>query len=501
MTTWIDRRLGAVPMYRLVGMTLGALALVALVLTLTGALPFTAPELLASAAVAIVATVAASLLTGMVFRAKVHVESSAITGLLLLFLFQPSLDPTRLGALALAGAVAGASKFLLAVRGRHVFNPAALGAAVVALTQLDFALWWPGSAVMLPFVAVGALLVLYRTQRLVVGAVFVAVAVASLVVQAAVGGFDAVQALQTAFTSYPIVFLAGFMLSEPLTLPPRRWQQLVVAAVVGLLLAWPYSIGTVLYSSPELALLAGNAIAFVFGQRRGIRLAFLHKRDLGGGTWELAFEPRRPVRFTPGQYMELTLPHRSDLRGRRRYFSVSSAPSDGTLTFAVSVPEKASSFKRALLELRPGAEIVATGVGGDFALPTKPAEPVLLVAGGIGITPFASQLAHDAATGGGRDVVVVYATGVAGTPPYGELLERSDARVILFSPEPPDLLPPRWTWAGPDRADRESIGRHVPDVAGRRVYVSGPPALVDALSRAVRGLGARRVRRDAFSGY
>ena len=43
--------------------------------------------------------------------------------------------------------------------------------------------------------------------------------------------------------SSPFLFLGAFMLSEPLTLPPRRWQQLTVAAVVGVLAGWPIDLG------------------------------------------------------------------------------------------------------------------------------------------------------------------------------------------------------------------------------------------------------------------
>ena len=66
------------------------------------------------------------------------------------------------------------------------------------------------------------------------------------------------------------------MLTEPLTLPPRRWQQLALAAVVGALFV-PYNLGFVA-NSPELALLAGNAVAFAVGQRGGVRLAFVASR-------------------------------------------------------------------------------------------------------------------------------------------------------------------------------------------------------------------------------
>lgn len=506
MKQWLDRVTGAVTMYRLVLLVLAVISTVALALSVLGQLPYTPLAVIVSAAVAIGVTLGSGLLFALVFRTKAHAESSIITGLLLFLLFSPSLDPAQLGGIALAGAVASVSKYLLAVRGRHILNPAAIGAVVVALTGLNFAVWWAATPWLFPLVVVGAFLVLYRTQRLTVGLVFIVVAAAIVVGRTVASGSDIPSAISAAFLSYPIVFLAGFMLSEPLTLPPRRWQQLLVAVLVGVLFAVPYSFGPLLgisiFSSPEIALVVGNLLAFFFGQRRGIHMEYLGKKQIGPTTWELAFQPKRAVKFLPGQYMELTIPHsKSDFRGSRRYFSISSAPTaDGPVTFALTMPDKSSSFKKALLDLEPGARVDGTSVGGDFALPKDVAEPLLLVAGGIGITPFASQLAHATAIGEKRDVVVIYANSTTGELPYRSLLEESGARVILFSPEKPAALPANWTYEE-GRVTGEKLAAALPDVAKRRTYISGPPSLVNSLRASLKGLGAKHVHSDYFSGY
>lgn len=502
MKQTLDRLTGALTMYRLVLGSLLAIGVVALVLSLLGALAYSPLELLASAAVAIIATIATGWLFSLAFRAKAHLESSVITGLLLFMLFLPSLELDALLALALAGAIASASKYLLALRGRHVFNPAAIGAVVVALLQLGYAGWWIATPPLLPVVALGAFLVLYRTRRLALGGVFIVIAATIVVTRLTLSGTDIVAATSTALASYPIVFLAGFMLSEPLTLPPRRWQQLVVAALVGVLFAVPYSLPPV-FSSPELALVLGNLVAFVFGQRRGIRLTRVGRRQLTSTTWEFSFQPARPVAFSPGQYMELNLPHgRADGRGSRRIFSISSPPSpDGPVTFAMTISDPPSSFKAAMLALEPGDTVRGTLVGGDFLLPRDTATPVLLIAGGIGITPFASQLADAHARGHDRDVVVVYSVGDATELAYADLLEQSGASVALIAPTPPTRLPEHWSYAGSARLTAETLRAMVPDVASRRVFVSGPPALVNAARRIARASGAKHVTADYFSGY
>jgi ferredoxin-NADP reductase len=500
MSRWLDRLTGRITMYRLVLVALVVIAAASLLLSMTGVLAFPVLDLLATGVVAVGATFVTSWGFALAFRSRPHPESSLITGLLLFFLFYPSTAPADLASVALAATIASGSKYLLAIRGRHIFNPAAIGALAVALLQVNAAVWWVATGPLLPLTAVGAFLVLYRSRRLGLGVTFVVIAGVIGVLRVAAFGTEPAVAVATVFTSFPLVFFAGFMLSEPLTLPPRRWQQLTVAAVVAVLFAVPFQLGPV-YSSPELALVAGNLVAFWFGQRRGIRLDYLGKRRLTPTAWELAFAPRTPVGFRAGQYLELTVPHRADFRGSRRTFSISSAPEpEGPLTVAMTVPERSSSFKRALLELEPGTTLTATGVGGDFTLPRDATVPLLLVAGGIGVTPFASQLADLARSGESRDVVVVYAVRDNAELGYAEILEASGARVVVVSPERPETLPPDWVWAG-SRLTAELLGESVPDLRRRRAYISGSPGFVSGIRSQLRRSGVRRVHADFFSGY
>ncbi|MCU1425194.1 MAG: hypothetical protein JWM51_1485 [Microbacteriaceae bacterium] len=500
MSRWLNRVIGRVTMYRLVLLVLVAIAAAAVALSLVGALAFPVRDLLATGVVAVGASYLTSRVFALAFRTKPHPESSLITGLLLFFLFYPSTAASDLASVALAATIASSSKYLFAVRARHIFNPAAIGALAVSLLQLNAAVWWVATGALLPLTAIGAFLVLYRSRRLAVGVTFVVIAAVIGAARIAALGTDPIAALASALTSFPLVFLAGFMLSEPLTLPPRRWQQLTVAALVAVLFSVPFQLGPV-FSSPELALVAGNAVAFAFGQRRGIRLDYLGKRRLTPTAWELAFAPHAPVGFRPGQYLELTVPHRADFRGMRRTFSISSAPApEGPITVAMTVPDRSSSFKRALLELEPGTRVTATGIGGDFTLPTDATVPLLLVAGGIGITPFASQLAHLAASGEPRDVVVVYAVRDTAELGYAELLESSGARVVLVSRERPAALPANWEWAG-IRLTGDLLREAVPDLARRRAYVSGSPGFVSDIRNALKRSGVRRILTDSFSGY
>ncbi len=136
-------------------------------------------------------------------------------------------------------------------------------------------------------------------------------------------------------------------------------------------------------------------------------------------------------------------------------------------------------------ELPEGSVIAATTIAGDFTLPTDAAAPVLLVAGGIGITPFASQLADAQATAG-RDIVVLYSVPGPDEISDADVLERSGARVVLISSETIEDLPAGWSSVRGGRIDRKLLRATVPDLAERQVFVSGPPAMVAGVGAAAR---------------
>lgn len=501
MTAWLDRLLGRVTMYMLVIIALAVLGVIAMLGILLGWITgYTVFDVALSALVLIVATNASNWIIGKLLRMTPQTSSSFISALLLLFIFAPTSDPSGLGTLAIAGVLASVTKYVLAIRGRHVFNPAAVAAFIVSLiTPLlshTFATWWIGTSFMLPFTAIAAFLILFRTRKLVLGGVFLVTAVVIAVVAALLAGFAPVDAAQTALLSSPIVFFAGFMLSEPLTLPPRRWQQIVEAVLVGVLFFPGIKYFGLFFTSPQFALLVGNLFAFFFGQRRGIRLTYVGKTQLTPTSWEFEFTPKHPVRFTAGQFMELTLPHaKTDARGWRRVFSIAAAPG-ANVRFGIRLPEKPSTFKKALLALEPGAQVSATSVGGDFVLP-KDDSPLLLVAGGIGITPYISQLE----TAPKRDIALVYAISTPEDLAYATMLAKTSCAVTVVSAQKPAKLPKGWKWVEASRLTGDQLLAAVPDAKTRHTFLSGTPAMVGDLKRALHRAGSRRIHTDVFIGY
>lgn len=495
----VSATLGRMTMYRLVLSCLGALAGLSLIASLFDLIAYRPAALVLSLLVPLLTSFISNRVIASIFQVTPHSESSLITGYLLFFIFPPSTDPAALLGLALAAIFASGSKYLLALRGRHIFNPAAAGAFALTLCGVYYSGWWIGNPIMLPFTVIGALLILQRTRRLPMAGVFLAVSVGIMATRSLFLGLPIGTALLWPFTSSPAIFFVGFMLSEPLTQPPLRRQQFLMAGVVGALFSIPLHLGHI-YVAPESALLIGNALAFAFGQKKGIALTLRRRTDITPTTVEFSFTPLRKVVFRSGQYLELTLPHRgSDSRGLRRVFSIASPASDpGRVAISTKIPEDASTFKQALDELQPGATITATTIAGDFLLPGDLSAPVLLVAGGIGITPFASQLADPVP---GRDVVLIYSVTSASEIGYRQVLLASGATVIVVSPDPIADLPDGWIGISGRRIDADLIAEQVPDIRCRQVYVSGPPNMVNGVGTAARRLEAAGVRTDYFSGY
>lgn len=491
--------LGRLSMYRLVLLSLAVLAVLAFGVSFTGQTSAQPLALVMSAAVLTLSVGIVDVIGHRVVKRPLRMESGLITALILLFVLFPTTDPAGLGMLALAGAAASASKFLLVWRGRHIFNPAAFGAAAVTLTALTGSMWWIGSPLFAGAVIVLGVLVALRAEKLRVAVVFIVVAIAvsfvrTLITVAQFGlPMTPLEALSLATWSSPVLFAAFFMVTEPLTLPARRGHQLIVAVVAGVLVGWPLAIGSFVVL-PEAAILLANIVAFAlaFRSRRGTRLTVAAKRTLTPTIEEVAFVESLP--FTAGQYVELELAHRrTDARGSRREFSIVSAPGEN-LRIAYRVPTgRMSSFKTALTDAPAGADVHTTGIHGDFTLPTS--GPLLLVAAGIGVTPFVSHVrAHP-----DRDAVLVYVVSGVAELAYRDELAASGARVIVVAPDAAETeLPAGWSGFAA-RVNAETLPVLVPDLASRHALISGPPRLIAELAPALRT--ARSVHTDAFAGY
>lgn len=497
----LDALLGRVGPYRTATLALLAVHVTAGVVGYLGLLDVDPVALAATLGATTLGTLLTSLPGALVEGGRVHVESCLVTGLILALLVWPALTVDALVGAGLVGAAAGLSKVLVRWRGRHLLNPAAAGALVAGLAVAPVLgsgapVWWVGTPVLAPVVVVAGALVLRRTGT---GAVALAYLVAYLAVtlpRLVLSGQEPLAALLTTLGSHPVLFVAGFMVVEPLTQAPRRWARVGVALLAGALAGVPFVLGR-LSTSPELAVVVGNLVTAVLAAPRAVRLTVVGHGTPGPDTHEVLLRPQRALRWRPGQWAEIDVGRvRPDGRGRRRVFSLVPAGRDA-VAVAFGVRDRPSAFKRALMEAPVGTTVRATTVGGDFLLPEDPMRPVVLVAGGIGITPFISHIEH----AGPRDIVLVLVCATGMPPPYLRRLARTRVRVVVVSPEPVPALPPRWTQHRGTRLTPAVLQQAMSDLPKRVAYVAGSPDLVRRARAVLREVGVRKVRTDTFVGY
>ena len=471
-------------MYRTALYSLMGLAVWSWLLGLLGLIDFFAVAMVIQLLVIIGVGCGVDRLLAYMFKVKPNPESILITGFILYFLISPNGSIGNLVLAAVAMVFAALSKYLVTWRGKHIFNPAGLGVAVIGLVGLGYAGWWVATPWLLPFVLILGASVVYKTRRSDMVLLYLLTSVTMIAITAVIRGTFEPGLLWTVFASYPLLFFAMFMLTEPQTLAPKRKQRNSIAVLVAILANSQIVIGPIA-ASPELALLIGNLISAVVAGQRSIVLTLSTRKKLPGDQVEYAFTAHKPLQFEPGQYAELHLPHiKPDERGYRRMFTIASSPGTKDVTIITRHPVPASTFKKTLVKLTVGKQIRVTGVGGDFVLPRDVNQKLLFVAGGVGITPFLSQLEWLEHEGQVRDITFIYA-----------VKDKAEAIDIKHYNKLAKII----VHAGV--LTKDDLQNYASDIAKRSVYVSGPPVMVDAITKQAKQLGAKQVHRDFFGGY
>lgn len=110
------------------------------------------------------------------------------------------------------------------------------------------------------------------------------------------------------------------------------------------------------------------------------------------------FEKDKDLTWNAGQHGLFTITHKK-IKKPIRPFSVASAPTENIVKITTVIHDDSSDFKKAMLELKKGMKVSMSGPVGSFYL--KDNDPTLLIAGGIGITPFRSILKQIESEGNG----------------------------------------------------------------------------------------------------
>lgn len=212
------------------------------------------------------------------------------------------------------------------------------------------------------------------------------------------------------------------------------------------------------------------------------------------------------VEFTPGQYFFVTLKpadeqHREELT---HHFSIVNSPSQkGVLALATRLRLEQSLYKRTLNEASVGDEVEIGKIGGSFVLPEDTSKPIVLIALGIGITPYISMLRWAFEENKPYRFTLVYSDNEVKSMAFLEELKQMDAAhdnlKMIMSVTRDEA------WQGEKRhVDGDFMKEYLGDSYADEVYyVSGPPAVVEAVAASLKQAGVAEdlVKTDSFSGY
>ncbi len=494
-----------ISMYRLMLYYLIGLLGVAVILSAIGVMHFSAVSIAISVGILVFASYLINKIFAAIFNAPVNPESSILTGLILGLIVPPS--PTGTGLLFLL-AVAGlaiASKYILTIKKKHIFNPAAIAVVLTAFGPRQFASWWVGTAVMLPFVIVGGIVIARKVRsEQMIGIFLLATTLTTAILTLATGGNLGIELKNMIL--YSSVFFLGFvMLTEPYTSPTTQKFKIWYAVIVGVIMAPQVHIGN-FYPSPEQALIVGNLFAYIVGSKVKLFPTLFRKYKLADSIAEFSFIPDQPLSYLPGQYMEFTLPHDNpDARGVRRYLTLSSSPTEEQIKIGVKFYDEGSSFKAALLDIDQNSSIVASELSGDFVMPEDPEQKLLFIAGGIGITPFRSMIKYLVDTNQARDVSLLYSVKNEAEIAYRKDFDEAKRKIgsqIYYMLSGRSAKPTMAdTFKG--KISLEVIEKLIPDFEERIIYISGTHRMVEELQHELHQMGIvhANIKTDFFPGY
>ena len=127
-------------------------------------------------------------------------------------------------------------------------------------------------------------------------------------------------------------------------------------------------------------------------------LLFLESSKESEDVYSFLFEKDKELSWKAGQHGLFSITHKK-IKNPTRPFTVASASTENIVKLTMKINDNPSEFKQAMLELKQGMKISMAGPVGSFYL--KEDSPTMLIAGGIGITPFRAILKQIEAEGNG----------------------------------------------------------------------------------------------------
>ena len=163
-------------------------------------------------------------------------------------------------------------------------------------------------------------------------------------------------------------------------------------------------------------------------------------------------------------------------------FSFSTATNPNHIRFSIKA---SGDFTKKVDQLKTGTKVIIDGPLGAFTSNQAKTNKLLLIAGGIGITPIRSIIEEQ--TKNNKDIILLYANKTQQDIAFKQELENFSINKVVNVLSEETNLPGSEFELG--RIDEEKIKRIVPDYKERDAYICGPEPMMKAIVSSLISLG------------
>lgn len=210
---------------------------------------------------------------------------------------------------------------------------------------------------------------------------------------------------------------------------------------------------------------------------------------------------RLPFDFLPGQFLQVEVTP-ADGKPARRSYTIASSPTQRAYVELTVKREEQGAVSRHLHDrVAVGDLLKIAGPFGAFTFTGTDAESIVLIAGGVGITPMMSVLRYLTDTAWTGEIFFLYGARSTEEFVFRDELERLERRFSNLHVIAAMQRTPGTVWLGPEGPiTRQMLVDAVPDIARRRIHLCGPPGMMAAMRKELAALGVpeAQLRTEAF---
>lgn len=206
--------------------------------------------------------------------------------------------------------------------------------------------------------------------------------------------------------------------------------------------------------------------------------------------------------YLPGQFLMLTT--RPSGKDVKRSYTISSSPTQARYC-EITVKREDKGLVSSFLhrDARVGMALEVAAAHGRMTFTGEESDSIVLIGGGVGITPLMSVVRYLTDIGWGKDIFLLYSCRSLDEVIFRDelrYLEQRHANLHLVITLSRSESPVPGFHQG--RLSKEMIAASVPDIASRRVHICGSPPLTKSAKTMLAELGvpAKQIKSEAFGG-